>query len=247
MMVEGLVLSLFPGLDMLGRAFESEGYCVVRGPDVIMGQDIRGWHVLSGGVEGVIGGPPCQCFSKTKNLIAGEPRFGDLIPEYCRVVSEAEPRWWLMENVTEAPIPTIDGYETEVVLLSPRDLGDQQRRRRRFTLGYYAGPGYPLPNLRNRLPFVALEHIDQEPTVTTGKGGGRRDGASYRDLKRIAEIQGYPELAELRYPGDWTVAGLRRAIAQGVPRVMGEALARAIREWQEGIHTGPLDKGRLRE
>jgi DNA (cytosine-5)-methyltransferase 1 len=233
-MTPELVLSVFPGLDMLGRAFDAEGYCVVRGPDVIMGQDIRGWHTPSGVFEGVIGGPPCQCFSKTRNMIAGEPRFGDLIPEFCRVVSEAQPRWWLMENITEAPIPLVTGYETESFILSPRDLGDQQSRRRRFTLGYYAGLRYPLPELWKRLPLVALEHIDREPTVTSGKGGGRRDGTPYRDLKRIAEIQGYPELAELRHSGDWTVAGLRRAIAQGVPRVMGEALARAIREWQEG-------------
>lgn len=227
-MTPELVLSIFPGLDMLGLAFEAEGYCVVRGPDVIMGHDICGWHARSDVFEGVIGGPPCQSFSKTKNLISGEPRFGDLIPEFCRVVSEAQPRWWLMENVTEAPIPTVPGYETESIILSPRDMGDIQSRSRRITLGYYAGLQYPLPELRKRLPLVALEHIDWEPCVTSGK-------RPYRSLERIAEIQGYPELARLRDVGPWTVDGLRRAIAQGVPRVVGEALGRAIREWQEGI------------
>lgn len=234
MTAAGLVLSIFPGLDMLGRAFESQGYCVVRGPDTIMGQDVRGWHVPSGVFEGVIGGPPCQSFSETKNFITGKPRFGDLTPEFCRIVSEAQPRWWLMENVIDAPIPIVSGYGSDPIILSPRDLGDIQSRRRRFTVGYYDGLRYPMPDIRKRLPLVALEHIDREPAVTSGNGGGRRDGTPYRDLKRIAEIQGYLELAELRGRGDWTVAGLRRAIAQGVPRVMGEALARAIREWQEG-------------
>ncbi len=28
-----LVLSLFPGLDLFGKGFEAEGFCVVRGPD----------------------------------------------------------------------------------------------------------------------------------------------------------------------------------------------------------------------
>jgi len=28
-----LVLSIFPGIDILGKGFEEEGYCVVRGPD----------------------------------------------------------------------------------------------------------------------------------------------------------------------------------------------------------------------
>lgn len=30
-----LVLSLFPGLDLLGHAFTEEGFTVVRGPDPI--------------------------------------------------------------------------------------------------------------------------------------------------------------------------------------------------------------------
>lgn len=36
-----LVLSLFPGADLLGMAFEQEGFCVVQGPDVIFGRDVR--------------------------------------------------------------------------------------------------------------------------------------------------------------------------------------------------------------
>jgi len=28
-----LVLSLFPGIGLLDRAFEEEGFCIVRGPD----------------------------------------------------------------------------------------------------------------------------------------------------------------------------------------------------------------------
>jgi len=31
--VSGLVLSLFPGIGLLDRAFEEEGFTVVRGPD----------------------------------------------------------------------------------------------------------------------------------------------------------------------------------------------------------------------
>lgn len=36
-----LVLSLFPGIDALGMAFELEGYCCVAGPDVVWGRDVR--------------------------------------------------------------------------------------------------------------------------------------------------------------------------------------------------------------
>jgi DNA (cytosine-5)-methyltransferase 1 len=229
----GLVLSLFPGLDLLGRAFEANGFCVVRGPDLIFGQDIRGWDIPASKVgvfDGVVGGPPCQSFSKTRNFAVNGPRYGDLISEFCRVVADARPRWWLMENVVQAPEPVVAGYSSECVVLSPRHLGDVQNRPRRFTIGYPLG--VPPPKVACRFPYVALEAIDREPAVTSGKGGGRRDGCGYRSPARKAAIQGYPELIELRHRGDWTVAGLDRAIAQGVPRVVGEAVARAIREWQ---------------
>ena len=36
-----LVLSLFPGIGLLDMAFELEGFCVVRGPDVLWGGDIK--------------------------------------------------------------------------------------------------------------------------------------------------------------------------------------------------------------
>jgi hypothetical protein len=35
--MSGLLLSLFPGIDLLGRGFELEGFNVVRGPDPIFG------------------------------------------------------------------------------------------------------------------------------------------------------------------------------------------------------------------
>ena len=59
-----LVLSLFPGADLLGRAFEEAGFVVVRGPELMFGQDIRSWHSLPGKFDGVIGGPPCKMFSR---------------------------------------------------------------------------------------------------------------------------------------------------------------------------------------
>jgi len=65
----GLVLSVFPGIDLLSRAFEEQGYCVVRGPDLLWGGDVRTFHPPPGVFEGVIGGPPCQAFSVLRHLI----------------------------------------------------------------------------------------------------------------------------------------------------------------------------------
>lgn len=32
-----MILSLFPGIGLLDMAFEEEGFCVVRGPDLLWG------------------------------------------------------------------------------------------------------------------------------------------------------------------------------------------------------------------
>ena len=53
-----LILSVFPGIDLLGTAFEPEGFCVVRGPDLLWGGDIRRFSRPAGHFCGVIGGPP---------------------------------------------------------------------------------------------------------------------------------------------------------------------------------------------
>ena len=58
-----LILSLFPGAGLLDRGFEQAGFCVVRGPDTLLGQRIEDFHVPEGHFVGVIGGPPCQDFS----------------------------------------------------------------------------------------------------------------------------------------------------------------------------------------
>src|SRR5437588_5850350 len=105
-----LVLSLFPGIGLLDMAFEQEGFCVVRGPDLLWGGDIKRFHPPAGKFDGVIGGPPCQAFSPLRNLNPKIDRHGNQIPEFERVVSEAGPRWFLMENVPDAPMPRVRGY-----------------------------------------------------------------------------------------------------------------------------------------
>lgn len=64
--MSGLVLSLFPGIGLLDRAFEEEGFCVVRGPDLLWGGDVRRFHPPAGLFAGIIGGPPCQAFSQLR-------------------------------------------------------------------------------------------------------------------------------------------------------------------------------------
>ena len=144
MAATALVLSLFPGIGMLDRGFEDEGFCVVRGPDLLWGGDVRRFHPPAGVFAGVIGGPPCQAFSRLANLVRAkgqEPRHGNLIPEFERCVAEAEPEWWIMENVPGAPVPAVAGYCVQAQLLDHRwvpgsaGIGQEQRRQRRISFG----------------------------------------------------------------------------------------------------------------
>lgn len=247
-----LVLSLFPGIDLLGRAFEEFGFCTVRGPDVIFGGDIRGWHPPPGKFDGVIGGPPCQCFSQLAFIVRAngyEPKFGNLIPEFERCVAEAQPQWFLMEEVPRAPVPFVEDYGVHSFVINNRQTGDPQNRTRRISFGWRGG--------RIVLPvkIVALESQRYETAALGGHSGtlGRVDkrrigkpgsireyrtgssclGENYKTAWAFAELkrkQGLP--ADLDFPG-WTVAAKCQAVGNGVPMSLGLALAQAVQEVTE--------------
>jgi site-specific DNA-cytosine methylase len=196
--VSDLVLSLFPGLELLDRAFREQGFCVVAGPDRLLGGDVRNFHAPSGRFDGVIGGSPCQSFSSLANLVRAkglEPRFGNLVPEFERVVVEVAPAWFLHENVPRAPIPYPAGYAVRDFIVCNSSiegedgLGQEQERVRRFTFGV-RGPG-PAPNLLRWIPRAALrlpaqlrsgavllEPVDNSPGA---KGRTRQPAAAYDD------------------------------------------------------------------
>jgi DNA (cytosine-5)-methyltransferase 1 len=173
------VLSVFSGIDLLGLSFEREGYCVVGFLDVVWGRDIRTFHPPASVFEGVIGGPPCQAFSALRYLIrhnGHEPRFGNLIPEYERVVFEAQPAWFLMENVPDAPIPHVEGYQTWACIVRDKWVGGVQPRPRRFSFG--TRDGRPLD-----IEWVALMR-PEAGTATLGCDSG----IAYEEVRRTQSI-----------------------------------------------------------
>lgn len=193
MSADGLVLSLFPGIGLLDKAFEQEGFCVVRGPDLIWGGDIRLFHPPSGRFAGVIGGPPCQKFSTAARLIPGKTR-QNLIPEFERCVSEARPDWFLMENVRGAPVPQVEGYTVNAILMNNRLLGEAQNRVRRFSLG---GLGRSLslqfdPDDIALFENSAYEYLCHCPRPHRGKLGKQpaRQGAHVAQNGRVARPPG---------------------------------------------------------
>lgn len=168
---KALVLSLFPGIDLLGRGFEEEGFCVVRGPDLVWGGDVREFHPPPARFDGVIGGDPCQAHSSLANLVRAkglEPSFPDLTGEFERVVDEARPTWFLRENVPQAPPLEPKGYDVRSFLLdhSALDAGDgwghEQMRTRRFWFGVREGE---CPELRRWIRFAWFQLPDSTQSV----------------------------------------------------------------------------------
>lgn len=218
-----LVLSLFPGADLLGLAFEQEGFCVVRGPDIFLGGDIRRWHALPGRFDGVIGGPPCKAHSRACR--GNAPTQENLIPEFERVVAEARPHWWVCENVPEAPVP-LGAAHAEV--LDAWEYGAAQHRRRRFSSNLPLRP-VPVPS--------EDRHPDPWPCVTATE---HKHSAHSRNRRRAGRKVGRRMTpAELNVamglPHNFSTPCLKLEAAyavrgNGVPIQMGRAIARAIKD-----------------
>jgi DNA (cytosine-5)-methyltransferase 1 len=220
--VKELVLSLFPGIGLLDQAFEETGFVVVRGPDLLWGGDVQAFHPPAGRFDGIIGGPPCQSWSGLGNT--NRARWGDgcmmpdRIPEFARCVNEAQPEWYLMENVPAAPAPETPGYAVTQRVWNNRWSGGEQNRERRFTFGAR------VPHSAFHIEGVALEAAEYRPAViSTGQAG---KGGSRASTESMARDQGIDPERFANSP--FGVTELRRAIANGVPLPMGRAVAAAV-------------------
>ena len=140
-----LILSLFPGVDLLGRAFAQVGHCVVLGPDLLWDARIEDFHAPPGRFNGVIGGPPCQNYSDANRH--RRPQEGDrLLLQFLRIVYESQPDWWLMENVRNVPTVSIVGYSVQRLDCYAPDFGCPQTRLRHIQFG--STHGYIIRPLR---------------------------------------------------------------------------------------------------
>lgn len=249
------MLSLFPGIGLLDMAFEEEGFCVVRGPDLLWGGDVKRFHPPAGKFDGVIGGPPCQAFSQLRYIVQhnGYELAPNLIPEYERIVSEAQPAWFIMENVPAAPEPAVAGYGVHRQLVRDVWVGGETKRMRAISYGSRAGE-------KLHLETLALHTIDAAPAVLAtggrravpiaigGSGKPKRSARSAlvnygcynsRDsFKAMVRLQGLPD--GFLEDAPFTADGKSRVVGNGVPLPMGRAVARAVKA---AICFGDLEKG----
>ncbi len=206
-----LVLALFPGAGLLDRGFERAGMCVVRGPDLLWGGDIRRFHPVPNRFDGIIGGSPCQDFSKARRGIPPTGNGVAMIAEFVRVVSQANPLWWLLENVPGVPDVQIEGYSWQRLDLRASDFGVNQRRSRHIQFGSRDNTRLVIPRNPSTHPVSAAVMASDNETP----------------ISRMAVLQGLP--ADFKIPG-FTLAATRKAIGNGVPVPMAEALGVAVRD-----------------
>lgn len=237
--VNELILSLFPGIGLLDRGFEENGFCIVRGPDLLWGGDIRRFHPPPDIFGGVIGGPPCQAFSSFVHLVRhnGARVAADLIPEFVRVVMEARPEWFLMENVKAAPIPEVPGYRVHAPCFNNRWIGGEQSRLHRFSFGTRTGIRLEtgrfqvaLDNPRFSRRVCArggwtpkLDRNGRPQKVRRASEWGYRSMKYFREASRL---QGLPDDFDL--PA-FTVENKIRVLGNAVPLPMARVLARAVK------------------
>lgn len=207
-----LVLSIFPGIDLLGRGFEELGFCVVRGPDRFWGGDIRNFHPPIGVFDGIIGGSPCQDFSRARRTPpTGEGR--EMLQEFARVVLDARPAWFLLENVPTVPDVTVPGFFIQRFDLDARECGMRQRRLRHFQFGSRDGSIMVCDRSVTRGP-------DEEIALASEwNKKGRRDWSLF------CKVQGLDSPLDLRM---LTIKGRYTAVGNGVPLPMARVLAAAV-------------------
>lgn len=227
--ISQLVLSVFSGIDLLGRGFEAEGFCVVRAPEKFLGGDVRDFHTVTNRFDGIIAGSPCQDFSQARRSSPTGEGVA-LLDEFARVVLEAAPEWWLLENVPSVPDVAIEGYQVQRFDLNARECGGLQRRLRHFQFGSKRGLVL--------VPERRQPHGDAEP-VCLASEGTRKKRRSFADF---CALQGLPQDFTLE---GFTVEAKYKAVGNGVHVGVARTVARAIRDATCAAIPGLITETRL--
>jgi DNA (cytosine-5)-methyltransferase 1 len=136
----------------------------------------------------VIGGPPCTPFSKSGFWLAEKRESRDpnasLLEEYVRVVAQARPEAFILENVQALTYKTHRahferllgalselGYNPQWKVLLAADYGVPQLRRRVFIVGRRDGKAFQFPDATHSGPSETTRNWDRSklPHVTAAQ------------------------------------------------------------------------------
>lgn len=161
------VISLFSGCGGLDLGFEKAGFEIpvanefdktiwetfkINHPNThLIEGDIRNIQETDfpSGIDGIIGGPPCQSWSEAGALRGINDKRGQLFFDYIRILKNKQPKFFLAENVSgmlsnrhSEAVQNITsmfkecGYNLSVTLANAKDYGVAQERKRVFYIGF---------------------------------------------------------------------------------------------------------------
>ena len=165
------IISLFSGCGGLDLGFKKAGFDIVLANEydkkiwdtyefnhtnaTLIKGDIRNIdeemldEFILNGVDGIIGGPPCQSWSEAGSLRGIDDERGKLFFEYIRILKYVQPKFFLAENVSgmlakrhsEAVNRILEmldecGYDVSLTMLNAKDFGVAQDRKRVFYIGF---------------------------------------------------------------------------------------------------------------
>ena len=205
-----LILSTFTGLGLLDSGFKKNGFCTVSAGDIMWAQNICDFTGVKGKFDGVIGGSPCQDFSKARRV----PPSGNglaMIEQFKRIVLECAPAFYLLENVPAVPDVIVPGFKWQRFGLCPTMLGYSQRRLRHFQYGYRTGSFLQLDNM------LSIE--TKNSTVLASD--------TSISFQKACELQGIENVSDL---SAFTVKNRYKLVGNGVHVGVAEYVARKIKE-----------------
>lgn len=137
---------------------------------------------LSGGVDVIFGGPPCQGFSqKGKRLNTSDDR-NYLFKYFFEVVNYLHPEFFVIENVPNILTTansffyeeikcsfSLIGYELKAQVLNASDYGVPQHRKRAFIVGQRGDNKFEFPAPKKDLVTIK-ESISDLPSILSGEG-----------------------------------------------------------------------------
>ncbi len=217
-----LVLSVFHGADLFGMAFESVGFCVVRASEKELGFDVRNFHPLPDKFDGIIGGSPCQDFSMANRNHRTLTGYGaEMVKEFCRLVVEARPQWFVLENVPQVPDISIDGYSIQRINLNSKNFGSGQNRARCFQFGSLDNRVLQIPE-HLRLSGKVQRSPSRLEKACLASEGKKKDRRKFSDF---CKLQGLPENFKLPM---LTKTMNYQVVGNGVPLNLGRAVALGV-------------------
>jgi len=198
---------------------------------------VDSWHneddikvVRTGEIDLVVGGPPCQGFSAMGKRLNYDLR-NELVFHFCRLVSELQPRYFVMENVPGMTVPRYDslweqlmqqfnqaGYAVlqPIQILNAAHVGVPQERQRLFVLGSRIGEpalDYPVFNQESVEVTVGdaiadLPNVDDFLILTDSDEVALNDAQLDRLTTSaslyVRQLRGLePDPADLSYPRLW--------------------------------------------